>query len=72
MGTMPSIDLFSCTCPSNGAREWVIEAEYWSPPDVQLWRSCALDAEPTDGEIREVVATSPQKGDTVKIPVPPS
>ena len=69
---MPSIDLFSCTRPSNGAREWVIEAEYWSPPDGQLWRTWALDSEPTDAEIREIMASNPQKRDTVKILVPPS
>lgn len=60
VGTQAPITLFSYVRPSNGQRLWLIEVELFFPPDVQLWRSYVLEEEPTDEQIREIVAKDQQ------------
>lgn len=56
VGTCPEIALWAFVRPSTGERRWFVEAQSYYPPDVILWESWLLDAEPTDAEIREIMA----------------
>lgn len=54
--TFPKVDLYSYRRPSNGQVVWLLEAQIFFPPDVQLYRSWALSARPTAEQAREIVA----------------
>lgn len=54
--TEPTIDLYRYTRPSNGKAVWLVEAMIYFPPDAVIYRSWVLDEEPTDDEVRAIVA----------------
>lgn len=54
IGTRPKIDLYSYV-KADGERLWFIEAEFWIPPDVQMWRSWVVDEIPDDEQIRDII-----------------
>lgn len=54
--TEPQIDLYSYVRPSDQERIYFIEMFSYYPPDIHVWDSWALTAEPTDEQIRDVIA----------------
>lgn len=48
--------------PSNGQTLWLIEAELFTPPDAQWWRSWVVDGEPSDEQMMTIVANNLQTG----------
>lgn len=59
------VDLYRYTRPSNGQVAWLIEARIFFPPDVELFRGYVIDQEPTDENIRDIVAMDLQKGSVI-------
>ncbi len=57
-----AVALWSYIRPSTGETIWIVEAELFFPPDVVLFRSYVLDGEPSDEQIRDVVAADAGKG----------
>lgn len=60
--TRPHVSLFSYVRPSTGETIYLIEAEFYGPPDAQWWTSWVLDAEPTDEQIALIVASDLRTG----------
>jgi len=54
--TLPKIDLYHYTRPSNGQTVWLLEAQIYYPPDVILYRSWVLSARPRDDQARMLVS----------------
>lgn len=63
--TRPHISLFSYVRPSNGQTLYLVEAEFYGPPDAQWWTSWVIDALPTDEQMALIVAYDLQTGTIV-------
>ena len=59
------VDLYRYIRASNGQAMWLIEARLFFEPDVELFRGYVVDREPSDDEIKTIVALDLQKGSMI-------
>jgi hypothetical protein len=60
--TRPHYSIYSYVRPSNSERVWIIEAEFYGPPDAQWWTSWVVDTEPTRDQVAIIIRNGVEAG----------